>query len=508
MLLVLCSFPLSAQDQLPRSSPEKEGVDPSAISRFLEAVEESSHELHSLMILRHGKVIAEGWWDPYAPDLKHTMYSVSKSFTATAIGFAINEGKLSVEDKVISFFPEQSPETNHSHLAQLTIKDLLTMSVGHEEDPTGKVVSSDDWITTFLALPIPHAPGSRFVYNTAATYMLSAILQSVTGETLLDYLSPRLFEPLGIEGVDWESDPHGINTGGYGLRLKTEDMAKFGQLFLQKGQWQGKQILPVDWVEEASSVQIIQDPDAHKEKVDQSDWLQGYGYQMWRSRHHSFRADGAFGQYILVLPELDAVIAITSETSDMQGLLDMVWEHVLPAFDRTENLSGGSPLVGALAGLSLDPLAGEGNATIEALTNGQWFEAEDQSFSLNFRADTLVFQYVLDGQEYQFAFGSGKWLHDETEKKGPYLVAGAKGYLSGQAPFKVDGSYAWSDERTLNLQLRYIESPHTETIKIVFGDDQAVMEVRNSFQDQTQRTVFEQLLTKNCDMLRLFIGEN
>src|SRR5690606_2755978 len=144
LLLMWSALHLFGQDALPRSSPEREGMDPEAIIKFIVAVEDSPHELHSLMILRHGKVVAEGWWDPYAPDLKHTMYSVSKSFTATAIGFAVNEGKLKVEDKVVSFFPDRAPETIHSHLAKLTVRDLLTMGVGHAEDPTGKVVSSDD----------------------------------------------------------------------------------------------------------------------------------------------------------------------------------------------------------------------------------------------------------------------------------------------------------------------------------------------------------------------------
>jgi CubicO group peptidase (beta-lactamase class C family) len=490
LLLILFCFPLSAQDQLPRSSPEDEGVDPSAIAEFLEAVEESSHEFHSLMILRNGKVITESWWGPYGADLKHTMYSVSKSFTATAIGFAVDEKRLSLEDKVISFFPDKLPDSVSPHLQALSIQNLLTMSVGHGQDPTGKVVSSDNWAEAFLNVPIPNPPGSKFLYNTAATYMLSAILQKVTGETLLDYLTPRLFRPLGISDVDWESDPHGINTGGYGLRLKTEDMAKFGQLFLQKGQWQGKQVLPVEWVEEASSVKIIQDPDAPKEKVNQSDWLQGYGYQMWRSRHNSFRADGAFGQYILVLPELNAVIAITSETKDMQGLLDLVWEYLLPAFDQG-NLSEDPKLASALANLARDPLVSEPNQVKELEVDGQWFERENKSFMVDFRDGITVLNLKTGEKHFQFSFGSGKWVLGETDRKGPYLVAGAKGYLSGLEPFKVAGSYAWSDELTLELQVRYIESPHTQIIRLIFDQHSAVMEIGNSFQQHTTELIFE-----------------
>jgi CubicO group peptidase (beta-lactamase class C family) len=284
------------------------------------------------MILRHGKVVAEGWWSPYRPDLKHTMYSVSKSWTATAIGLAVAEKKLTVEDKVISFFPEYAPSDPGPRLANLKVKHLLSMTAGQRPDPTGEVGRHDNWVQAFFNVPVLDEPGTRFLYNSAATYMLSAIVQKVTGQKTLDYLKPRLLDPLGITGADSEVDPSGIHTGGWGLRFKTEDMAKLGQLFLQKGLWKGRQVLPASWVEEATSVKIMQDPSAPQPQRDSSDWLQGYCYQMWRSRHNSYRADGAYGQYILVLPDADVVIAITSETHDMQDELNLVWKHLLPAF--------------------------------------------------------------------------------------------------------------------------------------------------------------------------------
>lgn len=225
---------------LPRSTPEAEGVSSEAITRFIEAANSSKHEFHSFMLLRHGKVISEAWWAPYRADLKHTMYSVSKSFTATAVGFALSEKKLSVNDPVISFFPEETPAQPSEFLKRLKVKDLLSMSVGHKTDPTFDIASkNENWIKAFLNTQIVDEPGTKFLYNSAATYMLSAIVQKVTGQQILAYLKPRLFEPLGIEGIDWEIDPQGINVGGWGLRLKTEDMAKFGQLFLQKGVWNG-----------------------------------------------------------------------------------------------------------------------------------------------------------------------------------------------------------------------------------------------------------------------------
>src|SRR6478609_4466769 len=261
LLLLLLTVQLFAQQvSLPRSTPEAEGVSSEGIIQFLDAAAKSKHEFHSIMIIRHGKVITEGWWNPYRPDLKHTMYSVSKSFTATAVGFAVTEKKLSLEDKVISFFPEETPTQLSPYLAALKVKHLLTMTAGQAPDPTGPVAVSQNWVKTFLNTPILDEPGSKFLYNSVATYMLSAIVQKVTGQKVIDYLQPRLFQPLGITGIDWETDPKGNNTGGWGLRLKTEDMAKFGQLFLQKGMWNGKQILPASWVEQASTKKIDQDP--------------------------------------------------------------------------------------------------------------------------------------------------------------------------------------------------------------------------------------------------------
>lgn len=255
LLLTALHFKASAQtgNTLPHSTPEAEGVSATAISVFLDSVAASKHEFHSFMLLRHCKVITEGWWNPYRPDLRHTLYSLSKSFTATAVGFARAEGKLSLTDKVMSFFPNELPDSVSSNLQQLTVKDLLTMSVGQEPDPTGIVSGDTNWVKRFLTVPIKYQPGSRFLYNSTATYMLSAIVSKVTGQRVIDYLQPRLFEPLHIAKSDWEESPQHINTGGWGLRLRTEDIAKFAQLFLQKGKWNRKQILPQGWVEEAST---------------------------------------------------------------------------------------------------------------------------------------------------------------------------------------------------------------------------------------------------------------
>ncbi|MBL7872443.1 MAG: ChbG/HpnK family deacetylase [Cyclobacteriaceae bacterium] len=489
ILLVLLTSGLFAQSALPRSTPEAEGVSSQHILNFLDAAAASDHEFHSMMIVRHGKVIAEGWWNPYRPDLPHTMYSVSKSFTATAIGFAVAEKKISVEDKVVSFFPKEAPNYIDPNLAFLRIKDLLSMTAGQQPDPTGPVVISDNWARTFLNTPILHQPGSEFLYNSAATYMLSAIVQQVTGQKVLDYLKPRLFQPLGIEGIDWEVSPQGVNTGGWGLRLKTEDMAKFGQLFLQKGVWKGKQILPTTWIEEASTIKIMQHPKATQAEKDSSDWLQGYGYQMWRSRNNSYRGDGAFGQYILVLPEKDAVIIITSETANMQTELNLVWKYLLPAFQDKKLASYAKvakQLKTRLASLALPIPVTVPNAALESKLEGKTFatigpDRELESFALNFTNDICRLTLNTDSIVHQINFGSGKWVQGTTTKYGPYLVAGAQTNRKGLAPFKTETSYRWVDEKTVELKLRYIESPHTETIAGTFDGDNATLTFTNSF---------------------------
>ena len=439
------------------------------------------------------------------------MYSVSKSFTATAIGFAVSENRLQVNDKVVSFFPEELPATVSPHLADMRIRDLLTMSAGQDPEPTFATISQDsNWVRSFLAVPVVHLSGTKFLYNSLATYMLSAIVQKVTGQKVLDYLQPRLFAPLDIGGIDWETDPLGINTGGWGLRLKTGDMAKFGQLFLQKGQWKGRQVLPAAWVEEASTLKIIQHPDLPPDKKDVSDWEQGYGYQMWRCRHGAFRADGAFGQYIIVFPEQDAVLAITSETGNLQGELDLVWQYLLPAMQPNQlpaDKKGAALLQKKLAALALplpakrpaSPLAKELSGKTFALSPNDQFV---QTLSFQFKDNQCRVTAKMDSATYQLAFGAGQWVNGETTKPGPYLVAAAKNKLAGLPPFQVAGSYRWTADSTLELTLRYIESPHTETITCLFSANSVSVEWQSIF---TKSALKGQLSATQPQPVRLIV---
>ena len=241
------------------------------------------------------------------------------------------EGKLSLDDKVIDFFPEDVPENPSENLKKMTVRSLLSMSCGHEDEAARPAEGT--WTKAFLAHPVPYEPGTHFRYNTPGSYMLSAILQKVTGQTALDWLTPRLFEPLGIEKPFWEMSPDGVCLGGQGLFMHTEDLAKFALFVLQKGEWNGQQLIPKEWFEEATKKQISNgdDPD--------SDWAQGYGYQFWRCRHNIFRGDGMYCQFIIGIPDRDMVIVSTADSNQYQPILNLYWQHVLPAAGSDEPLA-------------------------------------------------------------------------------------------------------------------------------------------------------------------------
>ncbi|MBP3711109.1 MAG: serine hydrolase [Bacteroidaceae bacterium] len=309
-----------------------------AMESYLQAAENQKLNIQSVMVLQHGKVKYEKWMNGGEPQTPHVLNSVSKTFTSAAAGFAIEEGLLSLDDKLVSFFPDDLPASPSENLKKVTIRNLLTMNCGHDSEPSRKK-EGDTWVRTFLAWPVQHEPGTFFCYNSMGTYMLSAIVQKVTGQKVVDYLQPRLFDPLGIEAPNWDESPQGINCGGWGLYLKTEDLAKMGQLLLQKGKWKGKQVLPKRYVTEMVRRQVPCQPSwIRADKVaesgltiENSDWVQGYGYQVWRCRHNAYRADGAGGQYIIVIPEKDAVVVNTAQLNDMQAELSLIWDFILPA---------------------------------------------------------------------------------------------------------------------------------------------------------------------------------
>ncbi|WP_276357261.1 serine hydrolase domain-containing protein [Cohnella caldifontis] len=461
---------------LPRSIPEKQGVSPSSVSSFLEEIENRKLALHGFMFLRHGHVVAEGWWKPYRPNVPHAVYSLTKSFTSMAVGFAVQEGLLTLEDPILSRFPELETPEIRNNMGEIRIKHLLTMTTGHESDTTRFGVTPDflnhrtelrvgdrsdrDFVRGFLELPIQRAPGSWFVYNSGASHVLGAIVERAAGVTLAEYLQPRLFDPLEIANPKWDRAPGGGNTGGWGLWLTTEDIARFGQFLLNKGEWNGVRILPAAWIEEAAAFQAdnANVPEDNGE-TGNIDWRQGYGYQFWRCRHNAYRGDGAFGQYCIVMPDQDAVIAMTGGLSDMQGVLDAVWRHLLPSMkeavpvslDPSEN----DRLTRKLATLEL----GGANASAE----GGWSGAKKyriesneqglQEISLSFEGRECVCQWTDSRGTQRLTCGLREW--------------NAANSLSGR-PVAVKGW--WRDTATFEICACQPDSPHRDRLTFRFED--------------------------------------
>jgi CubicO group peptidase (beta-lactamase class C family) len=463
---------LESNLELPRSSPEAQGISSSAIHAFVDEADQKIDHLHSFILVRHGHVVAEGWWSPYNASARHELYSLSKSFTSSAVGLAVHEGKLSLDDPVTKFFAEEAPGNPSANLKAMRVRDLLCMSTGHQSEPRLAALPSptatepkqevQTWVKTFLGQPVSHKPGTHFLYNTAATYMLSAIVQKVTGQTVLDYLRPRLFQPLGIENPTWGTSPQGITLGGYGLSIRTEDIARFGQLYLQRGNWQGRQLIPATWVELATSRQTSNGSNPN------SDWDQGYGFQFWRSRNGAYRGDGAFGQFCIVMPEQDAVVAITSGVKDMQAVLNLVWDRLLPAMKHDPlppDSEGERGLKGKLASLSMPVQKGIPTSHFPDVagkkftfsSNNQKVEMLGLEFGREGTPVTLVGKFN-GGVEQRISCGNGEW------KKGTIAFG-----MFPDRPAAVCG--AWTTDDSYTARICFCETPFVLTITLQFSQN-------------------------------------
>jgi len=448
-------------DALPVSTPEAEGVSSAGILKFLNAVDNGKNELHSFVIVRHGKIISEGWWGPYGKELKHVMFSVSKSFTSLGVGLAIAENKLKLTDKVVTFFPQSLPDTLSTYMKNMTVQDLLKMSAGMNTDPLFNVRGNADWPKVFLAAKVENRPGTVFKYNNMASFMLSAIVQRATGVKLVDFLKPRLFEPLGIKNFTWDETPEGYTFGAIGLKIQSEDMAKVGQMLLQDGKWNGKQIVPQSWVEEATSFQINSSDPGNTVPKELNDWQQGYGYQFWRCRNNAFRADGLGGQFIIVLPEKDAVVVLTAAAESTQEELNLVWDHLLPAMqDRPlpENKLASAELAKRIAALSSPGKLSSAPAALLKKISGKKIEVAQnevgvKALSIEIKNSDAQIQIDRGDEKHDITAGLNNWKFSQTKLN---ALSGAPRPTQG-LPIKVASKYSWTNATTLELTSRFVE---------------------------------------------------
>jgi CubicO group peptidase (beta-lactamase class C family) len=448
---------------LPRSTPADEGVNPAAILSLLDALDERPDiEMHSLMVVRHGQVVAEGWWAPYSAGRPQLLYSLSKSFTATAAAFAQAEGLLDLDDPVVSHFPEFAADITDPRSRSMKVRHVASMASGHTRETLGEALERDpeEPVRGFLLTPPDRDPGTVFAYNQPCTYSLASIIQRNAGMPLARYLRHRLFDPLGIGHVGWHTFPPGREQGFSGLHARTEDIAKLGLLYLQQGWWEGIQLIPKEWVAEATSVQVSNSENPSP------DWQQGYGFQFWMSRH-GYRGDGAAGQFCVILPEQDAVIVTTAYAPDMQAMLDAMWNHLLPGIGTASSgtASAHDQLSARLARLELPASPGaprpadwgpwtSGPFSITASTadtRPQPFPPSTDTFLTSIevapRKDGWQISLIEPGNALIFPVGGAGWtVSDHADRHGDTIPVAAAG--------------GWLDDQTLRAEVIFLETPH------------------------------------------------
>lgn len=468
---------LATDTPLPRSTPEAEGVSSQRVAALVTALD-ALKEVHSLMLVRHGKVVAEGWWAPYTPGDMHNMYSVTKSFNSTAVGLAVGEGLLSVDALVSSFFPELMPAAPAPAFEIMSVQHLLTMASGHTEDPLDAMRNAPEgrWTQAFLESTPAREPGASFFYNSGASYVLGAIVQKVTGQTVEEYLTPRLFEPLGITNRLWGMSPEGINLTEGGLAITTEELAKFGLLYLQNGSWNGQQIVSAEWATDATSKQIATG-------ADDGNWNFGYGYQFWRNPA-GFRADGSLGQFCFVVPELDVVLAITAATSNDGGtnqIMNVVFQHLFGGMIEPEPLpedaAARDALNAQLAALALTAPEGAATSPLAADVSGSRYAVAENSqgisaVELDFSGELPLLSIEDTDGQHVIPVGIGQWRRARTGFKKQINE------LFDTPEQAVSARGAWTAENTFVAKLAFTETPYTLDATFVFDGVQVTLDVR------------------------------
>ncbi len=405
-------------------------MDAQGVLALLDRLAARSVECHSIMVVRHGRVVAEGWWAPYSADRPHLLYSLTKSFTSIAVGFAVSDGLLRLDDRIADVLDDHVPAELSARARQLSVHHLLTMTTGHRDDTLAQAweLEPADLVKGFLRVPAPDPPGTRHAYNNSTTFVLARMVERVTGQSLPDLLHDRLFWPmgLGLDDAEWERVASGATFGFHGLHLRTEAVAAFGELLLRGGRWHGRQLIPADWIKRATTRQIgtLQFEDGGRS----ADWLCGYGYQFWMSRH-GYRGDGAMGQYCLVIGDHDLVVAMTSATDDLQAPLDAVWDCLLPAATGRGSTAADQVLAERLRRLSLPRAtgdAGPGRSATAVIDASAGDAALPPGTTVTIEPAAGGWQVSFDTGPTTFSVdvGHGRWLESAPLGR-PVVAAGA-----------------------------------------------------------------------------------
>ena len=450
LLLLLGLTTLAQTGDLQRSTPESQGLSSKQVLQVIDTLmAQTDTDIHGIMILRHGKVVAEKYNHPWGAPYGHTLYSCSKTFTAVAVGLAMADTLLTLDTRLSDVLPDKLPLEPSDSLLQITVRDLLTMRSGLPVDTRMRTVSRD-WTRTYLAQPMVAQPGALFAYDSIDTYLLSAMVQRVTGKTVMGLLRERIFAPMHITQAYWEESPEGITCGGWGLYLQLESMAKFGQLLVQRGMWAGRQLVPTEWVDQMLTKQVDV-PNGTR-----------YGYHIWQCPYPDmWRADGAYGEYIFVLPGTDMVVAIT-QCMRGNGNLEQRWINTLARSASS-------------AALSAEPLSQkilqDKEYTMKPTNGNESSRLHKLPFSVDLGTNDLGWRRVdcfpgekqlrirvttTTGRSFDLLCGHQQWQLNSIEGM-PLNFRSFKNEFSNiPQPFLVSCSYGWTTLDDLYLRLHFV----------------------------------------------------
>lgn len=423
--------------------------DSKIVCEFFENCEKAGAKIHSLKVICNSKTLVRAAKAPYTGYEKMQLYSLSKSFSSTAIGFLVSDGKLSLDEKIVDIFKDRIDDNVCENAKEMTVRHVLSMNTGHEQCLLEKINQDDDIIRAWLSYPVEHKPGTHFCYNNAATYALSEIVRKYTGLSMFDFLSVRMFLPLDMHGLYW--DRYKLNSqGAIGLHASVDDVAKLGCLYLNGGVYKGKRLLAKKWVDDALSVH------SDNSENGSSDWTSGYGYQFWKNSREGFRADGAFGQLCIILPQRNSVIAVRAQVSDMQKEIDCV-------FDLADKLS-----------LKSDEKKAE-----EKSGNGV---KEEKVYKLEENPLKITLMYFSkENDKITWNFSNGEKWQAVTAKKGCYTENEFD--ISALTPslYSIDSSlrikhvkcaaHVAEEDNKIRFILKYLDNPHTDIIEFEINEN-------------------------------------
>lgn len=455
-------------------TPEEAGIPSEAILKFIKQLKDNEVNIHSFLMMHEDKIFAEGYYKPFNKDFQHRMYSAGKSFTSVAIGLLQEEGKLKITDHICDYFQDKIPDEGvHEFIKSITIKDMLTMRTAHNKS-TYKVEDNNDWVASFFEVKPSHFPGTIFSYDTSATLVLSALVERLSGKSLMDYLREKVLDYIEFsKEAKFLPDQMGVSQGGSGLICTMRDLAKFAYVCMNDGCFEGRQLIPKEYIHEATKKHV----DTFIQSV--IDEQQGYGFQFWRSRHNGFTLYGMGGQLAVCLPKYKIIFVTTADTqgnpTGLQNIYDAFWQQVYPFIENgyellAQDTESYNKLKDKINNLSIEPIQGKTISSYSSVSNEKKYILKSNSmnikwFKIIYNSTDCLIEYENNNGKFQIPFTLGKIKKIKVQ--------------SFEIPMLI--SAAWKCENILSLQVNLIgELLGSVRVNIGFNDKYASISIKKS----------------------------